>query len=286
METIDLDYPSLVPNGTVVLRYPYEQMNLRNELERLLVVKGFVPEPVPLEDIHSHVSERDSDSSTHDLNNLTKAFYETDESFQRVYMDVLKHIHLDILKYDFVFQTTPTIRFHTPGQYDDTYRSKDGTFLGYHVDSFNSHPFEEINFWLPLTECYGTNTLKMATLDNGKKALNQLLENINFSADVYYGSGWDLNFMKTNSDPSYRKLLEDNCHPIVTDHGELVFFDPRCIHSTTDNHEDTTRVSLDFRVIRVEDYENISTVRASQGRSGRKFTKGDIFFEKTIAEVM
>jgi hypothetical protein len=274
-----------IPDGFMIRSIPVDKIDLKQEIERLLVTKGFVSEPVPLETIHEHLGDNNTAYSD-DQNGLTRAFYETDDRFNDVYLDVLKYIHTDILKYDFVFQTTPTIRFNTPGRSSEIYRSKDDAFLGYHVDSFNGHPLEEINIWMPLTRCYGTNTLKMASLEHGIEALHRLLDDINYSADIYYKSGWDLNFMKTNSDPSYRKLLEDNCHPIVTDHGELVFFDPRCIHSTTDNHEDTTRVSLDFRVIRVEDYENISTVRASQGRSGRKFTKGDIFFEKTIAEVM
>ena len=198
----------------------------------------------------------------------------------------MKYIHVNLFKFDFIFQTTPTIRFHTPGQYDNVYRSKDDQFLGYHVDSFNGHPLEEINFWLPLTTTYGTNTIKMASLDQGIEALRRLLEDINYSADIYYNSGWDLNFMKTNSDPSYREYLDSVCEPIVSDHGDLVVFDPRCIHSATDNRETTTRVSLDFRIIPVSEYEKISVHRASAGRSGRTFTKGDIFNKNTIAEII
>jgi ectoine hydroxylase-related dioxygenase (phytanoyl-CoA dioxygenase family) len=126
----------------------------------------------------------------------------------------------------------------------------------------------------------------MATLDNGKKALNQLLEDINFSADVYYGSGWDLNFMKTNSDPSYRQFLDDVCSPVIANHGDLIMFDSRCIHATVDNHETTTRVSLDFRVMPVDQYESISVHRTSGGRSMRKFEKGDIYNANTISELI
>lgn len=285
MEKVNLDFETKIPDGFMIRDFPKDRFDLRSQMERLLVDKGFVSETVPLETVHEHLNSG-ATTNSNDQNELTRAFYETDEAFHNVYLDILKYVHTDILKYDFVFQSTPTIRFNAPGRYSEVYRSKDDKYLGYHVDSFNGHPLEEINIWMPLTRCYGTNALKVSPLDIGIEALHRLLDDINYSADVYHKSGWDLNFMKSNTDASYHKLLEDNCEPILTDYGSLVFFDPRCMHSTTDNYEDTTRVSLDFRVISVADYEKISNVRSSQGRSGRKFEKGDVFHEKTIAEMM
>ena len=285
MEKLNIEFPTRVPDGLMTRSYPAADMDIRSQLQRLLVAKGIVNEIVPLEEVHHHLKTSDTEVIS-DVNNLTQEFYDTDDEFNETYLNILKYIHSEILQYDFVFQTTPTVRFHTPGRYSEVYRSKDDNYIGYHVDSFNGHPMEEINIWLPATKCFGTNTLRMAPLDAGVEALGRLLDDINYSPDVYYQSGWDLNFMKTNVDTAYRQFLDDNSAPIIIDHGEMVFFDPRCMHTSTDNTEETTRVSLDFRVISVDDYEKISTVRASQGRSGRKFEKGDVFHEKTIAELM
>ncbi len=147
METVNLDMETNIPDGYMVRSIPTDTINLQAEIERLLVDKGFVTKRVPLETIHKHLGH-DATVYSDDQNGLTRAFYETDSSFNDAYLDVLKYVHTDILKYDFVFQTTPTIRFNTPGRSSETYRSKDDKYLGYHVDSFNGHPLEEINIWM------------------------------------------------------------------------------------------------------------------------------------------
>ena len=44
----------------------------------------------------------------------------------------MKHIGREFFEFDFIFQETPTIRFHFPVPYTDLYRTKDGVHLEYH----------------------------------------------------------------------------------------------------------------------------------------------------------
>lgn len=49
------------------------------------------------------------------------------------------------------------------------------------------------------------------------------------------------------------------------DYGEVILFDPRLIHGTSENHENETRVSLDFRILPLESYERIVSQHEGHG---------------------
>lgn len=283
MNLITLAGPSTVPGGLAKLPYPADRINLREEVGRLLVQKGFIDHEVPLEELHLYLREEDRVPTAY--NNVTKAFFETSERFRELYFDLMKYITWNIFHFDFIFQETPNIRFHVPGPYQEIYKSKDGRYLGYHVDSMNGHPFEEINCWLPVTRAYQTNALQLASLEDGIKILSALLEDINYNADIYHKSGWDLNYMKLNSDPEYQRFVIDSCEPMDMEYGEVLLFDPRCVHSTAENQERHTRVSLDFRLMPLEAYNSMTRQYQSQGRTRRMFARGDVFYEKSAREL-
>ena len=127
--------------------------------------------------------------------------------------------------------------------------------------------------------------MTVSSLPDGIAILNQLLEDINYLDDVYRQSGWDLFYMKMNSDPEYQRLVRQSCPPIALNYGECMLFDPRCVHGTTENQEDHTRVSLDFRLIPVNVYSQMTREYVSQGRTHRKFIKGDVFYGKSVLEL-
>ena len=280
---ISLDSPTRVPNGFMKASYPTEQIDLAAEIRRLLVEKKFIDQEVSLEDLHLHLKPENRVPAAY--NNVTAAFFETSDRFQEIYQNCLKSLHSNTLKFDFIFQETPTIRFHFPGPYQDMYLSKEGKYLGYHVDSMNNHPLEEINCWLPLTDSYGTNTLQVSSLEHGKKILSQLLEDINYNDDIFRQSGWDLFYMKMNSESEYQTFVRESCHPVPLKYGECMLFDPRCVHATAENKERHTRVSLDFRIIPVDTYNQMTREYQSQGRTRRMFTKGDVFYKQSVLEL-
>ena len=87
------------------------------------------------------------------------------------------------------------------------------------------------------------------------------------------------------ADETYLKFVANSCVPVPMDYGEVIFFDPRCVHGTAENSESETRVSLDFRLIPLDAYDKLDRVYKSQGRSGRTFTRGDVYSSKSAREL-
>lgn len=101
--------------------------------------------------------------------------------------------------------------------------------LHYDSDSLSNHPLREKNFLLPLTSMKNTNSIYIES-EPGKKDYQSI----------------DLNY------------------------GELFFFNGNtCTHYNEKNEEEKLRISLDFRVILVEDYQkytNLSDIISSNPR--------------------
>lgn len=122
-------------------------------------------------------------------------------------------------------------------------------------------------------------------MENGVTALTILAEDVAFDPERYHTSGQEFIFNKMASDDDYRQLVEDNCKPVPMEYGELIFFDPRCLHGPAENDTEHTRVSLDFRLIPVDSYEKLTRVYQSRGRTRRRFTRGDVYFQKSVFEL-
>ena len=284
-DKIDLSKPSVLPNGLRLVKYPVEAFDLRAELSRLLVERHFVSEPVPLEDLHRYVKPEDRVNDDRTLNNVSKSFYDTSTAFHDIYFSLIRYLEREVLGFDFVFQETPTIRFHFPGRFTDIRKTKEGLNLGHHSDTMSGHPFEEINAWLPLTFCYGTNALQLGSLEKGTEAIRRLLEDIDYNADTYFGSAFSLILDKLVAEPDYQRFVLESVTPVEMRYGDLLLFDPRCLHGAAENVEPHTRVSLDFRVIPLDAYNTITREHQSQGRTRRKFVRGDVYHAKTAREL-
>jgi hypothetical protein len=287
MEDIDLrltDRSYLDPSVQTVL-YPTQTLDLRSHVVRLLVEKGVLRDGVALERLHEQVAPELLTIDEHDLNQLTSLFYDTDDKFRKTYFGLIQFLGRDALKFDFVFQSIPTVRFHPPQRFADNFRGPNGELLMYHTDTMLGHSFKEINCWLPLTKCYGTNALQLSSLEISTKILGEFCEEINFDPEAYHQNGRKRFFQKLLKEPGFRQRVVDSCLPVVTNFGEIIVFDTRCIHATAENTEKDTRVSLDFRIIPTEEYEKLHGDYRSFGKSGRRFVKGDVFYEKSAFEI-
>jgi len=104
-----------------------------------------------------------------------------------------------------IFQRSPDVRFHL---------RRGRSLVGPHSDADYKHSPYEINFWVPLTAAFGTNSL------------------------------W------AESSPQL-----GDYHPFDVSYGDAVrFYGNQCLHFTEDNDTDQTRVSFDFRVVRLRDF--------------------------------
>lgn len=280
MEKLKLDNPSVIPNGLIRDNYPLENLYLRSEMIMLLIEKGFIKEPVSLENLHIHIAKEDQIANEYDgLNTVSKSFYETSEVYQEIYFKLVKYIARNILEFDFIFQTTPTIGFHFPNSFSGVrYKAPEGTLMTHHNDAMLGHPFEEINCWLPLTECYGSNSLQLATLNESNSLLKDFCQEFDFDADIYHTQGRERFFEKLIADGDFKKRVLDSVSPVKTVPGEVILFDSRCIHTTAENVENITRISMEFRLIPLHIYEAMTRTYKSAGRSGRLFVRGDVFF--------
>ena len=277
--------PKLVEDpGVHVIPFSTEKYCFRSEVTSLLIEKGFLKESVPLEDLHLHLREEDQKVDEAMINNVTQSFYEVSPRMREMYFNFVKFIAKEVLKFDVIFQDTLTIRFHFPGNYTKNRLFPNDLYIGHHSDTMLGHPFEEINFWLPLTESKGTATLMVSDREHGIAALSQLCEEFDYDSKVYVEEGIKRFHNKVLEEEDYRKLVLENSHVKDMSYGELLMFDSRCLHGPDKNSENQTRVSMDFRFIPVQLYEAMPYVYCS-GKSGREFSKGDIFYKKTAFEL-
>jgi len=134
-----------------------------------------------------------------------------------------------------VHQVIPTFRCHTPGT---------GKSLGsQHTDAQYHHQPAEVNFWLPVTSVYGTNSLW---------------------SESEVGKG------------DFHPFVAENGQCVR-------FYGNQCEHYTMANEEQVTRVSLDFRVIPARCYvpNYLSDELMSKGRRVSSYELGGWYSFRT-----
>jgi len=146
---------------------------------------------------------KDSHSKYH------KLYYDQYQKLQPIYEKFIKDVILDLLGIDeILYQASPTFRIHLP-------HNQAITKWHYDSDADHKHPEGEINFILPVTPAYGTNTVWVESYP-GQKDYHPL--------EMNYGT-----FVKFNAN--------------------------KCVHGNYENQTDDTRISFDFRVMPLEKYD-------------------------------
>lgn len=148
--------------------------------------------------------------------------------FMDVYKNFIHEVIKPILGADkLIYQKTPTFRAHIPNNL---------AVGAFHRDRDYNHPPNEINFIIPLTDAFESNTVI------------------------------------TESEPD-----KFDFHQIEMKPGQLVQFDGNnCFHGNLPNKTNVTRVSLDFRVVRLEDYDPKKYMTKSMTRK-MKFVIGEYY---------
>jgi hypothetical protein len=191
---------------------------------------------VPLADLHRHVPPEDQRLDDTAMNAVTRAFYAPDEVLRDGYHHLIRSLAASH-GHDFLFQAAPIVRFHFPVPFPDRFRGPSGHGTYFHSDLMGGHPPEMVNAWLALTPTEGTAALHIAPLRDGLS----ILETFTGSLDDFVA--------RNRTDAAHERRLVAVCRPLPMDEGDLVLFDPRCIHGGAENVEDATRVSLDFRIV-------------------------------------
>ena len=127
--------------------------------------------------------------------------------FNDAYDRFITEVVSDIFKEEFIYQTVPTLRIHLV----DNWATPE-----FHYDSQEgyNHPPGEINFIVPLTKCYGTNSLWVESSPGGG----------DFKPIVM----------------NYGNLFMGNLN--------------ECLHGNKINRTSITRVTFDFRILPLSKY--------------------------------
>lgn len=243
-------------------------------VQRQLIDLGFVSTTAPLANLHRHLPNDAMTLNENYTNAVSRAFYALSDDILAAYRELIAHIARHVLHGNFLFQERPIIRFHFPVAFPEVMKSRTGLPRQLHSDVLGGHPEHMIQGWITLTDCDGTAALHCSSRDNGVALLERYRATLGVDGPPFADSlrhfydAWD-------TDPDFGEALTAACNPVVMKAGDLLLFDPHCIHGGTENREDTTRVSLDFRLLPVE-YEAETLAQATTD-TARRFRRGALF---------
>lgn len=271
------------------VKYPSEIIDLRAEVANHVTACSFTKFQLPLEDLHRRIPLAHQLPLGMQSNKFTTNIKDTIPGISLVYRRLVKYIAREALGFDVVFEANPPLRFHFPVPMPDRFRSKDGVMLAHHTDTLLGSCFEEINCWVPLTACFETCALQCASLADSILILTEFASEFDYDQETYI-SGRERFFMKLYNDQTLQNFVLQNCRPVPADYGELLMFDSRTIHTTAENIEDATRVSLDFRLIPLEAYEATTRYLETSGNEPLRFSdlsmvRGSFFDEFTAFQL-
>ncbi len=233
--------------------------SFQNEIERILLEKNLIEEETPLECLHEVLSDEMKAYNFDDgVNKISTYFYETDQAFMKVYHQYIQFLREHFVKEPFWFQETPTIRIHCPNARNSHHYPR------YHTDIAYGHPPEEINIWLPLTDILTGHGFRTMSVSSSKSIIES----------------FDYHYEKFINEAIHNKNFSAYCDtlsaPAPTSFGEMLAFDPRCIH-TGEPLVSHTRASMDIRILPLSQYKKMTIEYQGSGRRKILFSPGNCY---------
>ena len=272
-------------------------------ISALLAERGFAPPDTPLADLHRHLTPDAGALDEHYMNDVSRSFYQLSDAVRAAYLRLIGALARDVSAFngpafnppayngqafDFLFQAAPVVRFLPPTPFPPNLRTAAGRGSQLHSDILGGHPPAMINCWLALTPARNSNALHLSSRAAGIEILTKfadarvagVAEEAGF--DALAGTLADF-FALQHDDADFAERVADHCPPHAMTPGDLVLFDPRCIHGGVENREAATRVSLDFRILPLPDPPG-DFERAIATRHPR-WTRGDILHDQSAREL-
>lgn len=247
---------------------PYAR-NMRNGVVRILEQKGISVPDGNLEELHKHISPELKRYGFNDgVNLVSTLLYDTDDQFEDEYIRMIKECVRKHFPYAFLFQTTPTIRVHCPDGENNHHYPR------YHTDINYGHPPEEINLWIPLTapiseQCHG---FRIMSLQDSQTVFD--MYEYDFAPFID----------KAINDKAFNEALNKVSPQVTTPLGKIFAFDSRCIH-TAEPMISHTRVSIDIRIVPLEDYRESPVLYQGVGRRKIRYLPGEAYHPKLSTEL-
>ncbi len=280
----------IFPGGIRRVCYPTATIDLKGEVARHLTTRGVTDQPLPLETLQLRVSAENQIPKDGPLSPISLQLEFTEPGVQKAYRKLVGYLAQEVLGFDVVFERSPFLRFHFPARLPDKYRSTGGVILAHHSDTLLGDYFEQINCWLPLSTCAGTRSLQIASFDDSIGILTEFGRGLDFDLSRFAQARQPF-YDRLYSDDAFQQRVLQACHPLETQYGEVVLFDPRTIHATAENLDTQTRVSIDFRLIPLTAYNEIMERFRSEGKTpvefeGQSLARGGYFDVKTAFEAL
>lgn len=273
-----LSQPHWFSVGKEVVSLPLAADRIEPQVQRLLCEKGFLRAPYPLDRLHEVLPSAQIVLDENYLNAVSRAFYQHDAGLLSAYHDTLRALRVRIGE-DFVFQAAPILRFHFPAPFLGKLRTQSGLGLQQHSDTLGGHPFELLHGWLPLCSCDGTAALHVSSREEGIAILSHFFAKIGFD-EALYRHGLDAFYRERDRDEVLQQAIVRACEPCAMHRGDLLLFEPRCVHGGVENRSARTRVSVDFRLMPVSVYD--AFVRDPHAAQHPRFRSGHLFHAATI----
>lgn len=238
----------------------------KKDIIRLLKNKKVVSDKFwYLENIHNEIL----DNSLLDyefnsgVNGITKKLYETDEIFIKNYHKFIKDLYKK-LKFNFYFQSIPTIRVHCPNAKNENHYPR------YHNDCFYGHPPQETNIWLSLTN----NNHSGFNVIDFKNSCDWIEQNDN---------DFDKFIEKSINDKEFTTKGNMMSIEVKADTNSIFCFNSMCIHTNQPRKIDS-RVSID---VRINPVKNFVDGYVGKGRMKAEFRPGGKFgyHKKSVKEL-
>ena len=143
------------------------------------------------------------------------------KEFIKTYKNFIKLEIQKIFNEEIVFQKLPNIRVLYPNDIEGV--------VPYHCDKWYNHTEDEINFWLPLHKVSKSESMQFVDLRSSRMLEKKILKN-------------KLNYAQINS------LISRFAKPVKCDLGSILKFSPLHLHGNIVNKTRYPRLSIDFRV--------------------------------------
>jgi hypothetical protein len=289
----EIGAPPRFPEGQLTLLFDQRRFPLVEAIYNVLIANGLAPGPIDLSMSHLVIADehRLADPVSHDslvTTLVSKAFCE-DTPARRIYRAFIQMVSRDVLGFDVVFQAAPTFRFHFPAKILPSMRGPSGELLAYHFDQTFGDPFQHINCWMPFTKCFGSNAMLVANHADSIALLKEFCSGFDFDRRTLW-TGRRRMFELLRDSEGFRTRTVRSCAPLETDYGRLHLFDGRFLHGTAENTEQFTRVSADFRLLSVADYQDMLASGLISGLNAPNaqediYLKGRFYDALTASEV-
>jgi hypothetical protein len=267
-------------NSSIVeLKNNYWNKAYKYQVYLYLKNKLNISEDFELERIHEYLDEsllsvKKADHLSNERNRISELIFEFCDDSQDTYIKFMKWVYGNVIKEDFYFQKTPTIRLHIPGQ--------NFSYPKWHSDCFLGHSPKEMNFWFGLT-----NNKESGFWILDLQESNKWLKKYEYDLENFFDNA-------SLEGERYSENVFDKAKEIKNISDHITIFDGRCIHTALNRSkkDPTTRISIDTRILLKKEYkwETIDQEPLYVGKGIKKahFKPGGKYgyHEKSIMEIL